>query len=65
MRAIIVEQPGGIEQLKAGEYPKPVPADRELLVRVKATAINRADILKRRGLYPAAAGASPILGLEM
>jgi putative PIG3 family NAD(P)H quinone oxidoreductase len=65
MRAVLVEKPGGAEQLKLGEYPAPTPADGELLVRVKATAINRADILKRKGIYPVNTGTVPILGLEM
>ncbi|XP_052243628.1 quinone oxidoreductase PIG3-like isoform X1 [Dreissena polymorpha] len=44
----------------------PVPAlrSREVLVKVFATAINRADILQRRGMYPAPPGESDILGLE-
>jgi putative PIG3 family NAD(P)H quinone oxidoreductase len=39
--------------------------DDELLVRVRATALNRADLLQRRGKYPPPEGASDILGLEM
>jgi tumor protein p53-inducible protein 3 len=65
MRAILVKEPGGVEQLYLGEYPIPEPKPDELLVRVKATALNRADILQRRGHYPPPPGASPILGLEM
>ncbi|HEY8393937.1 MAG TPA: NAD(P)H-quinone oxidoreductase [Thermaerobacter sp.] len=65
MRAVLVRQPGGPEQLYLGEYPTPEPHEGELLVRVRATALNRADILQRRGLYPPPPGASPILGLEM
>jgi putative PIG3 family NAD(P)H quinone oxidoreductase len=65
MRAIIVDKPGGIEQLKAGECPVPIPGDGELLVKVKATAVNRADIFKRMGKYPGDTGTKKILGLEM
>ncbi|PTX64247.1 putative PIG3 family NAD(P)H quinone oxidoreductase [Melghirimyces profundicolus] len=65
MQAVIVTEPGGPENLKVGEYPTPRPTDHELLVRVKATALNRADILQRKGHYPPPKGASPILGLEM
>lgn len=45
--------------------PRPEPGPGEVLVRVHATALNRADLLQRRGLYPPPPGASPILGLEM
>lgn len=65
MKAILVSQPGGVEQLHLGEYEKPQMTDSELLVRVKATALNRADLLQREGKYPPPQGASPILGLEM
>jgi len=65
MKAIIVEKPGGIEQLKLGDYPKPQCGETEILVKVKATALNRADIMQREGKYPPPVGASPILGLEI
>lgn len=65
MKAIIVDKPGSADQLKLGEYPKPVCGENEILVKVKATALNRADILQREGKYPPPVGASPILGLEM
>lgn len=38
--------------------------DEQLVLRVRGTAVNRADLLQRRGLYPPPAGASPIMGLE-
>jgi len=50
--------------MSIGEAPKPEAADGELLVRVHATAINRADTLQRKGRYPPPAGASTIMGLE-
>lgn len=65
MKAIIVDKPGSADQLKLGEYPKPVCGENEILVKVKATALNRADILQREGKYPPPPGASPILGLEI
>ena len=65
MKAVVVEKPGGIEQLKIKEYPTPVCGDNELLVRVEATSVNRADLLQREGKYPQPFGASPILGLDM
>lgn len=65
MRAILVKQPGGPEQLILGEYEQPLPSPTELLVKVHATALNRADTLQRQGKYPPPKGASPILGLEV
>jgi putative PIG3 family NAD(P)H quinone oxidoreductase len=65
MLAIDVKEPGGPEVLRLAEVPDPVPGPDELLVRVRATAVNRADTLQRRGKYPPPAGASPIIGLEL
>ena len=65
MKAIILKQPGGPEQLILGEYEQPLPKPYELLVRVHATALNRADTLQRQGKYPPPKGESPLLGLEM
>ncbi len=65
MQAIRVRQPGGPEQLYLGAYPEPVPGEGELLVRVEATALNRADLMQREGRYPPPPGASEILGLEL
>ncbi|MHA6246661.1 NAD(P)H-quinone oxidoreductase [Pontibacter sp. CAU 1760] len=65
MKAILVKKPGGPEQLEVGEYEKPLPGPNELLVRVHATALNRADTLQREGKYPSPKGASPLLGLEV
>ncbi|MBF9253331.1 NAD(P)H-quinone oxidoreductase [Pontibacter sp. 172403-2] len=65
MKAILVKQPGGPEQLIPGEYPAPKPAANKLLVKVHATALNRADTLQREGKYPPPEGASPLLGLEI
>jgi putative PIG3 family NAD(P)H quinone oxidoreductase len=65
MKAILINQPGGPEVLTYGDAPDPQPSNGELLVRVRATAVNRADLLQRRGAYPPPHGASPILGLEL
>ncbi len=65
MKAVVVEKPGSVNQLKIKEYPVPVCADHELLVRVKATSVNRADLLQREGKYPPPLGASSIMGLDM
>lgn len=63
MRAILVEE--STHRLYIGEAPDPVLGNNELLVKVKATALNRADLLQRYGKYPPPPGASPIIGLEM
>jgi putative PIG3 family NAD(P)H quinone oxidoreductase len=65
MKAILVNTPGNVEQLTFGEYPTPQPGPNEILVKVAATALNRADLLQREGKYPPPPGASPILGLEI
>lgn len=49
---------------RLGALPDPVPGPGEALVRVRATALNRADLLQLRGIYPAPAGESPVPGLE-
>ncbi|XP_076466810.1 quinone oxidoreductase PIG3-like [Babylonia areolata] len=64
MKAAQIKEPGGPENLYLGQVPMPVPQPGEVLIKVKATAINRADTLQRKGLYPPPPGASPILGLE-
>eukprot|EP01133_Synstelium_polycarpum_P006602 gene6602-7667_t len=56
---------GGVENLVLGSIALPVPKANELLVRVKAFALNRADILQRMGRYPPPPGDSEIIGLEM
>jgi putative PIG3 family NAD(P)H quinone oxidoreductase len=53
MRAIVISRPGGPEVLEIRDVPLPEPADDEIRVRVRAFALNRADLLQRRGLYPA------------
>jgi putative PIG3 family NAD(P)H quinone oxidoreductase len=66
MRAAVVTRPGGPEVLAIEERPAPKPGPFDLLVAVEASACNRADLLQRRGLYPAPPGAPPdILGLEL
>jgi putative PIG3 family NAD(P)H quinone oxidoreductase len=65
VKAVLLSGFGGVEVLRIGDCPDPVPKDGELLVRVRATALNRADLLQRRGKYPPPEGESGILGLEM
>ena len=46
------------------EVPDPSPGPAEVVIEIHATALNRADLLQRRGLYPPPAGSTDILGLE-
>ncbi|MFZ2177028.1 MAG: NAD(P)H-quinone oxidoreductase [Rhodococcus sp. (in: high G+C Gram-positive bacteria)] len=64
MYAITIDQPGGPEVMKWAEQPDPELSPGQVLIDVAATAVNRADLLQRRGLYPPPPGASDILGLE-
>jgi len=52
MRAIVLSSHGGPEVLKFEEIATPTPQSDEILVRVRATALNRADLLQRMGFYP-------------
>lgn len=64
MRAVTFAAPGGEEVLRVAEVPAPTLVAGQLRIGVRATAVNRADLLQRRGLYPPPPGASEILGLE-
>lgn len=64
MKAVVCTERGGPEVLRLADVPAPTPVERELRIEVHATALNRADLLQRRGLYPPPPGASEILGLE-
>ena len=64
MIAVTVVKPGDESQFRLAEVPDPVPGPRDLLIKVHCTAINRADLLQRQGLYPPPPGASEILGME-
>jgi putative PIG3 family NAD(P)H quinone oxidoreductase len=65
MRAIAITKPGGPDVLAVVDRPRPEPSRGEVRVRVRATAINRADLLQRMGAYPAPPDSPPdIPGLE-
>lgn len=64
MDAVIVRAPGGPERLELGRAPVPRLEPGCVDIDVAACALNRADLLQRRGAYPAPKGASEILGLE-
>ncbi|MFP2928612.1 NAD(P)H-quinone oxidoreductase [Pyxidicoccus sp. 3LG] len=65
MRAVIFEGSGGPEVVKLREVPRPVPTREALLVKVQATALNRADLLQRQGEYHVPEGQSSIPGVEV
>ncbi len=67
MRAIALSQYGGPEVLSIVDVPDPVPGPGQVLVRVRATSLNRADLLQRMGHYPEPdpKPAHEILGLDV
>ena len=65
MKAITFATYGGPDVLRLEDVAEPVPTPNDLLVRVRASALNRADTMQRRGHYPPPPGESDILGLEL
>ena len=65
MRVVQMTEPGGAEVLEIGTRQIPDPTDHEVLIKVTATGLNRADVMQRNGNYPPPPGASDILGLEV
>ena len=65
MKAILVKSPGDTSQLYLGETKTPKISPQQLLVKVKACGVNRADILQRQGKYPPPKGEPDIIGLEV
>ncbi|WP_406319691.1 NAD(P)H-quinone oxidoreductase [Streptosporangium sp. NBC_01639] len=64
MRAIVIDKPGGPGVLAWREVPDPLPGPGDVLIDVAASAVNRADVMQRQGLYDPPPGASPYPGLE-
>ena len=65
MRAVVITRPGGPEVLEIQERPAPEPGPGQIRVRVRTSALNRADLLQRRGGYPSPPGSpQEIAGLE-
>lgn len=65
MKAVVIRQHGGVEALEIADVETPVATADRVRVRVRATALNRADVLQRMGRYPAPPGApAEIPGLE-
>jgi putative PIG3 family NAD(P)H quinone oxidoreductase len=65
MNALLVEEKNGKAVMAVGKTQKPKPSKHELLIKIEATSLNRADLLQKSGKYPPPKGASEILGLEM
>ncbi|MEN3615497.1 NAD(P)H-quinone oxidoreductase [Plantactinospora sp. ZYX-F-223] len=64
MKAITIPEPGGPEALVWADVPEPTPGPDEVTLDVRASAVNRADLLQRQGHYPPPPGAPPYPGLE-
>jgi putative PIG3 family NAD(P)H quinone oxidoreductase len=64
MRAIVIREPGAEDVLTLAEVAAPTMGPADVRIRVHTTAVNRADLLQRMGLYPPPAGASTLPGLE-
>ena len=65
MNVIEVAAPGGPQALSIGKRPIPRPQPGEVLIKVAASGLNRADAMQRNGNYPPPPGASDLLGLEV
>jgi NADPH2:quinone reductase len=53
MKAVFVEQPGGVENLKYADIPKPSPGPDQALIKIVASGVNFIDVYFRKGVYPA------------
>jgi putative PIG3 family NAD(P)H quinone oxidoreductase len=65
MRVVSLSGFGGTDVLKVTDAETPKPGEGEVLIRVAAAGVNRADLLQRQGHYPPPGGASEILGMEV
>ncbi|MFD8912332.1 NAD(P)H-quinone oxidoreductase [Streptomyces sp. NPDC059575] len=65
MKAVSIKEPGGPEVLEWTDVEDPTPGVGEVVVDVAASALNRADVMQRWGLYPVPPGTSPYPGLEV
>src|SRR5689334_11234780 len=65
MKQLVIVGTGGPEKLVIQESPDPQPSADQLRIRVKASGINFADILARKGLYPDAPKLPAVVGYEV
>lgn len=65
MKAVVLREPGGPEQLELADLPDPEPAEGQVVMRVRASGINFADVLVRQGRYPQAPSLPTVLGHEV
>jgi putative PIG3 family NAD(P)H quinone oxidoreductase len=65
VKAIVVREPGPPDVLELGDVETPSPGPNEVLIKVAAAGVNRADLLQRQGHYQPPPGASAILGMEV
>jgi NADPH:quinone reductase len=52
VKAVVITTPGGADVLELRDVARPTPSQGQILVRVHATALNRADLMQREGKYP-------------
>jgi NADPH:quinone reductase len=65
VKAVVLHEPGGPEQLRLEDVPDPEPAEGQVLLRVRAAGVNFADVLVRQGRYPQAPELPTVLGREV
>jgi NADPH2:quinone reductase len=65
VKAVVLREPGGPEQLGLEDVPDPEPAEGQVLLRVRAAGVNFADVLVRQGRYPQAPELPTVLGREV
>jgi len=66
MNAAVISVPGPPDVFKIEERPRPIPGEADVLIRVKAAGVNRADLIQREGHYPPPPGVSvDVPGLEI
>jgi NADPH2:quinone reductase len=65
VKAVVLREPGGPEQLELADLPDPEPAEGQVVMRVRASGINFADVLVRQGRYPQAPSLPTVLGHEV
>lgn len=65
MKAIVLKDAGKDYRLELGDIPRPEPGAGEVLIKVAAAGVNRADILQAHGAYPPPPGAPQTLGMEV